>query len=153
MKKIPTLFEREYVDHKVVGIKPVLTSPDLQWVLDGEGTVDTVNLIEKTAELITMSADCAIGIEAARIVLTGVRGFRDEYLAHVRDKKCPAGSCPRLYTIKITDDCIGCTKCKRNCPVGAIGGELKQKHFIDPEKCIKCGLCIDNCPKKAIVKG
>jgi formate hydrogenlyase subunit 6/NADH:ubiquinone oxidoreductase subunit I len=74
-------------------------------------------------------------------------------MAHVVDKKCPAGTCPKLYTLTITGDCIGCTKCKRFCPVGAIDGEIKKLHVIDPAKCIKCGACIDGCPKKAIVKG
>ena len=75
-----------------------------------------------------------------------------EYVAHVVDKKCPAGTCPKLYTLTINDKCKGCTKCKRNCPVDAIQGEIKQLHVIDTAKCIKCGACIDGCPFKAIVK-
>ena len=125
----------------------------LEKICNGNGTEQMLDDLENLAKTIADTALCGLGQTAPNPILNTLRYFRDEYLAHVRDKKCPAGSCPRLYTIKITDDCIGCTKCKRNCPVGAIGGELKQKHFIDPEKCIKCGLCIDNCPKKAIVKG
>ena len=125
----------------------------LEKICNGNGTEQMLDDLENLAKTIADTASCGLGQTAPNPILNTLRYFRDEYLAHVRDKKCPAGSCPRLYTIKITDDCIGCTKCKRNCPVGAIGGELKQKHFIDPEKCIKCGLCIDNCPKKAIVKG
>ena len=77
--------------------------------------------------------------------------FRDEYVAHVVDKKCPAGVCKPLLTFVVTDQCIGCTKCKRNCPADAISGELRQQHFIDPAKCIKCGSCVKGCPKNAIV--
>ena len=125
----------------------------LEKICNGNGTEQMLDDLESLAKTIADTALCGLGQTAPNPILNTLRYFRDEYLAHVRDKKCPAGSCPRLYTIKVTDDCIGCTKCKRNCPVGAISGELKQKHFIDPEKCIKCGLCIDNCPKKAIVKG
>ena len=125
----------------------------LEKICNGNGTEEMLDDLENLAKTIADTALCGLGQTAPNPILNTLRYFRDEYLAHVRDKKCPAGSCPRLYTIKVTDDCIGCTKCKRNCPVGAISGELKQKHFIDPEKCIKCGLCIDNCPKKAIVKG
>ena len=122
-------------------------------IAQGDGLEGDVGLLEELCYGIKDGALCGLGQTAPNPVLTTIRYFRDEYVAHVVDKKCPAGTCPKLYTLTITDDCIGCTKCKRNCPVGAIGGELKQKHFIDPEKCIKCGLCIDNCPKKAIVKG
>ncbi|MGN0867359.1 MAG: NADH-ubiquinone oxidoreductase-F iron-sulfur binding region domain-containing protein [Oligosphaeraceae bacterium] len=124
----------------------------LEKICDGNGTEETLAELEKLANTIRDTALCGLGQTAPNPILSTLRYFRDEYLAHVRDKKCPAGTCQKLYTLKITDGCIGCTKCKRNCPVGAIQGELKQKHSIDPAKCIKCGACIDGCPKKAIVK-
>ena len=125
----------------------------LEKICDGTGTEEMLDELESLAKTITDTALCGLGQTAPNPILSTLRYFRDEYLAHVRDKKCPAGTCPKLYTLTITDACIGCTKCKRNCPVGAISGEIKQKHVIDTAKCIKCGACIDGCPKKAIVKG
>jgi Na+-translocating ferredoxin:NAD+ oxidoreductase RNF subunit RnfB len=79
--------------------------------------------------------------------------FKDEYIEHIVDKKCRAGVCKELLSFKISEDkCKGCTKCARNCPVGAIEGAVKQLHTIDQSKCIKCGACIDNCAFKAIIK-
>ena len=124
----------------------------LEKICDGNGTEDDLVELEKLANTIRDTALCGLGQTAPNPILSTLRYFKDEYLAHVRDKKCPAGTCQKLYTLRITDGCIGCTKCKRNCPVGAITGELKQQHYIDPAKCIKCGACIDGCPKKAIVK-
>ena len=124
----------------------------LEKICDGTATEDTLVELEKLANTIRDTALCGLGQTAPNPILATMRYFKDEYIAHVRDKKCPAGTCTKLYTLKITDACIGCTKCKRNCPVGAITGELKQKHVIDVNKCIKCGACIDGCPKKAIVK-
>ena len=125
----------------------------LEKICDGNGTEEMLGELESLAKTIQDTALCGLGQTAPNPILSTLRYFRDEYIAHVRDKKCPAGTCPKLYTLTITDACIGCTKCKRNCPVGAISGELKQKHVIDTAKCIKCGACIDGCPKKAIVKG
>ena len=124
----------------------------LEKICDGTATEDTLVELEKLANTIRDTALCGLGQTAPNPILSTMRYFKDEYIAHVRDKKCPAGTCTKLYTLKITDACIGCTKCKRNCPVGAITGEAKQKHVIDVNKCIKCGACIDGCPKKAIVK-
>ena len=124
----------------------------LEQICDGTATEETLVQLEKLANTIRDTALCGLGQTAPNPILSTLRYFKDEYIAHVRDKKCPAGTCSKLYTLKITDACIGCTKCKRNCPVGAISGELKQKHVIDVRKCIKCGACIDGCPKKAIVK-
>ena len=125
----------------------------MEKICDGNGTEQMLDDLESLAKTIQDTALCGLGQTAPNPILSTLRYFKDEYLAHVRDKKCPAGTCPKLYTLTITDACIGCTKCKRNCPVGAITGELKQKHVIDTSKCIKCGACIDGCPKKAIVKG
>ena len=125
----------------------------LEQICNGKGTEEMLDELESLARTIADTALCGLGQTAPNPILNTLRYFRDEYIAHVRDKKCPAGSCPRLYKLTITDECIGCTKCKRNCPVDAITGDIKQKHVIDQTKCIKCGQCIDNCPKKAIVKG
>ena len=124
----------------------------LEKICDGNGTEEMLVELEDLAKTITDTALCGLGQTAPNPILSTLRYFKDEYIAHVRDKKCPAGTCQKLYNLKITDACIGCTKCKRFCPVGAIEGELKQKHVIDVTKCIKCGACIDGCPKKAIVK-
>ena len=124
----------------------------LQKICDGQGTEEMLAELEDLANTIRDTALCGLGQTATNPILSTLRYFKDEYLAHVRDKKCPAGTCQKLFKLRITDSCIGCTKCKRNCPVGAITGELKQKHVIDTAKCIKCGACIEGCPKKAIVK-
>ena len=124
----------------------------LEKICDGNGDEKMLDELETLAQTIADTALCGLGQTAPNPILSTLRYFRDEYVAHVRDKKCPAGTCPKLYELTITDDCIGCTKCKRNCPVDAISGELKKLHVIDVKKCIKCGACIDGCPKKAIVK-
>ena len=124
----------------------------LEKICDGNGTLEMLDELESLAKTITDTALCGLGQTAPNPILSTLRYFRDEYVAHVVDKKCPAGTCPKLYTLTITEDCIGCTKCKRNCPVDAIKGEIKQLHVIDTAKCIKCGACIGGCPKKAIVK-
>ncbi|MBP5232649.1 MAG: NADH-quinone oxidoreductase subunit NuoF [Planctomycetes bacterium] len=124
----------------------------LEKICDGNGDEQMLEDLENLAKTIAETALCGLGQTAPNPILSTLRYFREEYLAHVRDKKCPAGTCQKLYQLTITDACIGCTKCKRNCPVGAISGEAKAKHVIDQSKCIKCGACIDGCPKKAIIK-
>ena len=124
----------------------------LDKICDGNGTEEMLVELEDLANTIKDTALCGLGQTAPHPILSTLRYFRDEYIAHVRDKKCPAGTCTKLYTLTITDKCKGCTKCARNCPVNAIEGAVKQRHVIDAKKCIKCGACISACPFKAIVK-
>ena len=124
----------------------------LEKITSGNGTLADLDEMESLCYYIKENSLCGLGQTAPNPVLSTYKQFKDEYIAHVVDKKCPAGTCPKLYTLTITEDCIGCTKCKRNCPVDAIKGEIKQLHVIDTAKCIKCGACIGGCPKKAIVK-
>jgi Na+-translocating ferredoxin:NAD+ oxidoreductase RNF subunit RnfB len=85
-------------------------------------------------------------------VLSTLRHFREEYVAHVRDRKCPAHVCKALLAYRITDACKGCTACARACPTGAISGKVKELHVIDQDKCVKCGACVEKCKFGAIVK-
>ena len=124
----------------------------LELICDGKADENTLVELEDLANTVKDTALCGLGQTAPNPILATLRYFRDEYIAHVRDKKCPAGTCTKLYQLVITDGCKGCTKCARNCPVGAITGAVKQQHVIDQAKCIKCNACIDACPFKAIVK-
>ena len=123
----------------------------LDKITEGNGTLEDLTELEELAWTIKDSALCGLGQTAPNPVLSTLANFKDEYVAHVVDKKCPAGVCKPLIKYYITDACIGCTKCKRNCPVDAIKGELKQKHTIDTDICIKCGACKASCPKDAII--
>lgn len=134
-----------------IGTKRLLEILDK--ITKGEGTLEDVDKLEELCYTIKNSALCGLGQTAPNPILSTLRYFRDEYMAHVVDKTCPAGVCKALISFKIdAENCIGCTKCARNCPVGAISGAVKQVHTIDADKCIKCGVCVDNCPKNAIHK-
>ena len=109
--------------------------------------------LEKLSNSIKTGSLCGLGQSAPNPVLSTLRYFRDEYEAHVKEKRCPAGVCKDLlsYTI-IVDKCKGCSACSRKCPVGAISGEIKSPFVIDSSKCIKCGACMDTCKFGAIEK-
>ena len=125
----------------------------LEKITSGNGTMEDLDRMEYLCKYIKENSLCGLGQTAPNPVLSTYRFFKDEYIAHVVDKKCPAGACKDLVNFEIIPDlCKGCTKCARNCPVGAIEGSVKQVHTIDTAKCIKCGACIDNCPFKAIIK-
>ncbi|MFA6649147.1 MAG: NADH-quinone oxidoreductase subunit NuoF [Candidatus Izemoplasmatales bacterium] len=122
----------------------------LNKICAGNGTLEDLDLLESIANMVKDSSLCALGQTAPNPVLSTLTHFRDEYIAHVVDKVCPAGVCPNLTNYTITDKCIGCTKCALNCPVSAISGTVKQKHVIDLTKCIRCGACKKACPVNAI---
>ena len=125
----------------------------LEKIVHGEGTMEDLDKLEELAEAVKDGSLCGLGKTAPNPVLSTLKYFRDEYIAHIKDKKCPAGVCTSLKTISIKEDlCKGCTKCARTCPVGAIEGTVKQPHQINQEKCIKCEACLNSCPFKAIVK-
>ncbi len=122
-------------------------------ITDGKGTMEDLDKIEELANAIKSSSLCALGQSAPNPVLSTMRYFKDEYIAHVRDKKCPAGVCKKLVRYGINaDKCRGCSLCSRNCPVGAISGEIKSPFVIDTDKCVKCGVCMDTCKFGAIEK-
>ena len=124
----------------------------LERIVRGEGKMEDLDTLEELGEVIKTGSLCGLGKSAPNPVLSTLKYFRDEYIAHIKDKKCPAGVCKSLKSFEIKEDlCKGCTKCARNCPVGAIEGTIKEPHKINQAKCIKCGACIDNCPFKAIV--
>lgn len=125
----------------------------LEKITGGKGEMEDIDKLETLAKSIISSALCGLGQSAPQPVLSTLRYFRDEYIAHVKDKKCPAGVCKSMMSYVIQPDlCKSCGICAKNCPVGAISGEKKVPYVIDQEKCIKCGVCMEKCPFKAIFK-
>ena len=122
-------------------------------ITEGLGKEGDLELLEVLARNIKLTALCGLGQTAPNPVLSTLRYFRDEYEAHIKEKRCPAGACKGLMQYKITDLCRGCGLCTRECPVNAISGEKKALHIIGQDKCIKCGACMVKCPFKAIIKG
>ena len=124
----------------------------LERITEGEGKDGDIELLEELAAKIKDGSMCGLGQTAPNPVLTTLKYFRNEYEDHIYNHKCTAASCKALVNYSITDACKGCTLCKRNCPVEAISGEVKEKHVIDNDKCIKCGKCIESCKFGAIIK-
>ncbi len=123
-------------------------------ITEGKGTMDDLHTIEELCEHIKQSSLCGLGQTAPNPVISTLQHFRDEYMAHIVEKRCPAGVCKKLlrYTV-VTDNCRGCTLCAKNCPTDAISGAARAVHTIDQDKCIKCGVCMDVCRFDAIRKG
>lgn len=125
----------------------------LNKITSGKGTMEDIDKLEELCYSIKASSLCALGQSAPNPVLSTLRYFRDEYIAHVKDKTCPAGVCKALSRFIIDKDkCRGCSLCSRQCPVGAITGKIKEPFEIDQDKCIKCGACKDSCKFGAIFK-
>ncbi len=134
-----------------IGTKRLLEILDK--ITEGKGTLEDIDKLEELCYYIKDNSLCGLGQTAPNPVLATLKFFREEYIAHVVDKTCPAGVCKSLLSFVIeADKCKGCTLCAKKCPVGAINGKVKEAHTIDTSKCIKCGVCMDSCKFKAIIK-
>ena len=123
----------------------------LERIVDGKGEDGDIDLLLELADTISATALCGLGKTAAFPVVSTIKSFRDEYEAHIYDKRCPAGNCQKLKRIEIVPElCKGCSKCSRICPVGEISGKIKEPFVIDQSKCIKCGACLESCAFHAI---
>ncbi|MDD3049813.1 MAG: NADH-quinone oxidoreductase subunit NuoF [Candidatus Cloacimonetes bacterium] len=122
-------------------------------ITEGKGEMKDIQELKDLSEKIKKTSLCGLGQTAPNPVLTTLKYFEDEYIAHIRDKKCPSGVCKSLIKYEIDPTkCVGCTACARKCPVDAIAGKVKEVHIIDQEKCIKCGACFDACRFDAVLK-
>ena len=123
-------------------------------ITEGKGTMDHIGILEELSGMIKETSLCGLGKSAPNPVLSTLQYFRDEYEAHIIEKRCPAGVCKALTTFTIDEEkCTGCTLCARNCQAGAIFGEKKEVHFIDQDKCVKCRICYEKCKFNAVQKG
>lgn len=123
----------------------------LDKITKGEGEMEDIEKMKSIGKAMKKASLCGLGQTAPNPILSTLHYFEDEYLAHIKEKRCPAGKCKELISFNIlADKCIGCTACARKCPVGAISGERRQLHRIDPELCIKCGICYDTCKFGAV---
>ena len=135
-----------------IGTKRMLEILDR--ITEGKGKMEDLEELEELAKYIEANALCGLGQSAPNPVISTLKHFRDEYVAHIVEKRCPAGVCKALTNYYIDPDmCKGCTLCARNCPVSAIEGTVKTPHVINLDKCIKCGNCMANCKFGAIYKG
>jgi NADH-quinone oxidoreductase subunit F len=121
-------------------------------ITNGQGTEEDLKSLKELGQTIKDTSLCGLGQTAPNPILSTMKYFMDEYEAHIKEKTCPSGVCKNLLKFKITDKCIGCTKCARNCPVSCISGKVKEIHVIDQNRCIKCGACLNGCPVDAIIK-
>jgi len=121
-------------------------------ITEGTGSESDLELLTDLCNNVKISALCGLGQTAPNPILSTMRYFRDEYEAHIKEKRCPAGACTKLANYFITEACKGCGLCARNCPVHAISGKVKERHVVDTKICIKCGTCMSSCPFKAIKK-
>lgn len=124
----------------------------LEKITDGKATMEDLDKLEELCGYVKSNSLCGLGQTSPNPVLSTLKYFKDEYIEHIKDHKCRAGVCKNMTSYKIIDKCIGCSACSRQCPVGAISGELKGKFTIDQSKCIKCGKCFATCRMGAITK-
>jgi len=132
-----------------IGTKRMLET--LERITEGKGEAGDIEKLEHLSHQIKGNSLCGLGQTAPNPVLTTIRYFKDEYIAHIEEKKCPTKQCKALIHFEITNDCVGCTICARKCPVEAIAGKVKKLHVIDQDKCTKCGICRDVCKFGAVI--